>query len=1037
MVTNMNQRKWRVLILTSWLVVTLLLVLFMPNMGTLVREKGQISLPESAQSEQAAKIINGMRDGKEKTYQMIAVFHSNKKLTADELTTIEKRITAIQTNQTSLGIDRIVSHLDNKTAKKQLLSSDGTTVMLQLEVLREGTITEIGDRIRPELQITGVESYLTGNALVLEDFAKATHEGVEKTEVIAIIFIVLVLLLVFRSPIVPIISLLSVGISYVVALGITAQLVQHFGFPFSNFTQVFMVVVLFGVGTDYNILLFTRFKEELSKQKSVGSAIKTTYQTAGKTVIYSGVAVFIGFAALIFAQFKIYQAASPVAIGVAVLLLVLLTLNPIFMALLGKKLFWPTKNFAGHQSSKLWGFLSKQAFYRPVIALIIVAVLTVPFMLNYSGKLNYDDLVEINDKYESKQGITLITKHFPAGLSAPTTLAIKSEQPMANPTDLKAVDELAAEIANIDGVATVYSVTRPLGERVDNLYTKEQSRQLHSGLDKANKGLSTINSGLTEAEQKLAANDVSGAENVQQLIDGTSDISKGTSKLTSAVGELTTGFSKGAAGADQLATGLGQLRAELTELNTGITEFKRIYLAFSASVGAFGEAFDAVNAVIENETDNYKQIEENLYAVMEELPESEELPEMQDALARAITGQERMSTVGEGLKAVQPKYEQSLTGLKAAEATFNELSDGLNQMETAVVKLETGAKELATGLRTGETGSIKVKDGSVAVEGGLKQLNQGQVQLQSGLGELEGQMKVLAEGMSASTAGLSKVKTGLGDAQRYIGSMSKEDDGSTFAIPKKVINSAEFQESITTYMSKDKRTMRFGIVLDVNPYSKEAMAIVETIDRKVAAANESSELENKQLVLGGKTVQNIDLQTLSQDDFTRTLIIMLIGIGLVLVFITRSAWQTLIIISSLLISYFTALGLTELVSGLLFKDAMLGWNVPFFCFIMSVALGVDYSIFLMMRYREEKSHSYEGIVAASKEMGGVIMAAAVILGGTFAALIPSGILTLMQVAIAVIICLILLSLVMIPIYITAMMGLTEKIRRLFNKNKLN
>ncbi|MBR5527131.1 MAG: MMPL family transporter, partial [Brochothrix sp.] len=195
----MNQRKWRVLILTSWLVVTLLLVLFMPNMGTLVREKGQISLPESAQSEQAAKIINGMRDGKEKTYQMIAVFHSNKKLTADELTTIEKRITAIQTNQTSLGIDRIVSHLDNKTAKKQLLSSDGTTVMLQLEVLREGTITEIGDRIRPELQIKGVESYLTGNALVLEDFAKATHEGVEKTEVIAIIFIVLVLLLVFRS----------------------------------------------------------------------------------------------------------------------------------------------------------------------------------------------------------------------------------------------------------------------------------------------------------------------------------------------------------------------------------------------------------------------------------------------------------------------------------------------------------------------------------------------------------------------------------------------------------------------------------------------------------------------------------------------------------------------------------------------------------------------------------------------------------------------------------------------------------------------
>ncbi len=66
---------------------------------------------------------------------------------------------------------------------------------------------------------------------------------------------------------------------------------------------------------------------------------------AGKTILYSGSSILIGFSALGLAKFSIYQSAVGVAVGVAVLLVVLLTLNPFFMAVLGKKLFWPVKNF--------------------------------------------------------------------------------------------------------------------------------------------------------------------------------------------------------------------------------------------------------------------------------------------------------------------------------------------------------------------------------------------------------------------------------------------------------------------------------------------------------------------------------------------------------------------------------------------------------------------------------------------------------------------------------------------------------------------
>ena len=155
------------------------------------------------------------------------------------------------------------------------------------------------------------------------------------------------------SPVIPVISFLTVGVSYLTSLSLVALLVEHFNLPFSNFTQVFLVVVLFGVGTDYNILLYSRFKEELVKQQNIIKAISTTYQTAGKTVLYSGIAVLVGFASLGLTQFSIYKATSPVAIGVAILLIVLYTLNPFFMSVLGMKTFWPIKKVNSHTDNKM------------------------------------------------------------------------------------------------------------------------------------------------------------------------------------------------------------------------------------------------------------------------------------------------------------------------------------------------------------------------------------------------------------------------------------------------------------------------------------------------------------------------------------------------------------------------------------------------------------------------------------------------------------------------------------------------------------
>uniref|UniRef100_UPI002A8402E6 MMPL family transporter n=1 Tax=Lysinibacillus capsici TaxID=2115968 RepID=UPI002A8402E6 len=89
----------------------------------------------------------------------------------------------------------------------------------------------------------------------------------------------------------------------------------------------------------------------------------------------------------------------------------------------------------------------------------------------------------------------------------------------------------------------------------------------------------------------------------------------------------------------------------------------------------------------------------------------------------------------------------------------------------------------------------------------------------------------------------------------------------------------------------------------------------------------------------------------------------------------------------------------------------------------------------MMRYRESDGNSTEAIIDAARHIGGVVISATIILGGTFAALIPSGVVTLIEVALTVIIGLCLLSFVMLPILIPAMMGGVDHIRRIGQKKE--
>ncbi|SER61911.1 putative drug exporter of the RND superfamily [Gracilibacillus ureilyticus] len=1030
-------KNWRSISFLLWIAISVIMLTTMPNMNQLVQEKGQITIPDTAQSSVANEMIIDMHEDGGESYGIIAVFHSRSEaaLTEKQRGEIADTINKLLEQQEELGITEILTHLDSEKMEEQLVSEDGTTILAQISVNQNvGEIDEVADSLNKVIDTNGVETYLTGSELVSNDFANSTQDGVKKTEIIAVIFILVVLIIVFRSPIVPIISLLTVGVSYLVSMGVIAQIVDKFDFPFSNFTQVFVVVVLFGVGTDYNILLYTRFKEELSRQNSAYHAAKVTFKSAGKTVLYSGLAVLIGFSSLILANFSLYQATSGVAIGVAVLLLVLTTLNPFFMVLLGKKMFYPIRNFKGHGESRLWGFLAKNTILRPFLAVILVLVITVPFIFKYTGTLNFNDLFEVNDKYESKQGINVIEEHFPPGFSSPGTLVIKSDDKLNQAKAMQTIDELTEKIAKLDGVAEVYSATRPTGDKIDELYIDKQANELGSGIDDANNGIGEVNNGLSSAQDQMSSNKTEDLANVQKLIDGTNELETGVVSLGEAIAQLTEGFNGGVTGAESLETGLSTVHDNVEKLSGATSQLLDAYSQLETGLNNYSEYFDSMAQAIDGAISGYNQIELLMSGFVEANPDMANDESIQQTIGIAISAQEQLSELAEQLEQLSIQHQTVMASFAEANGSLSVLNDGLIQLQTGVEELETGATELKEGLSKGAEGSGQIVGKTGELQAGLTQINDGQTQLLTGLSSLQDKMAELQTGLVASTDGLAEISDGLNDAESYLNDLSESNSSEKFYIPKEVLEGEEFQESLDTYMSDDRTITTLRIILDVNPYSREAMPIVANINNLVETQLEGTELADAEVAIAGTTATNADLKEITEQDFLRTATIMLIGITLVLMLITWSVSHSLFIIGSLVLVYFTSLGISELISTHLLGVDMLSWNVPFFSFIMIIALGVDYSIFLMMRYNETDGDPSTKILEASRHIGGVVLSAALILGGTFAALIPSGVLTLIQVAAVVITGLVLLSIAAMPILLPGLMEVTNKLK-LFRKKK--
>ncbi|HND51898.1 MAG TPA: MMPL family transporter, partial [Pirellulaceae bacterium] len=347
----------------------------------------------------------------------------------------------------------------------------------------------------------GLTIGLSGSAAVGGDMLLAASESIRNTEWLTVVLVLAILLAVYRAPLLLLVPLVSIVASLTVATGLLALLTQLStvpGFEWWDFkvfktTRIFIVVILYGSGTDFCLFLISRYREELAAGKDRRQALADALSGVGDALLGSALTTVLGLGAMYFAEFGKFRNSGP-AIGLCLLvtLAACLTLAPALLAASGAAIFWPRRRaflggtveargsaeaieaIRGGVWDRLWNRVADVVIGRPLLILTLSSVGLAPLAWHGAragDRVTYDLLSELAPSRVSKQGSELLRSHFPVGEGGPILVLARRPGAGFGSEDRQVARDALAEIADLtsvlrelDGVHLVRSLAEPLGD---------------------------------------------------------------------------------------------------------------------------------------------------------------------------------------------------------------------------------------------------------------------------------------------------------------------------------------------------------------------------------------------------------------------------------------------------------------------------------------------------------------------------------------------------------------------------------------------
>lgn len=429
--------KW--LALALWIVLVAAVMPFGAKLSEVEQNDATAWLPEDAESLRVEEIQAQFPQGE--TLPAVVVYHQAGGLTSADLEEIEVDRRYLASTFPSISLSPTAQSEDGDTAFYVVpLAYDENVVLNQVADLRE----YLGRHEVLEVKVTGP----AGGTLD----SVAVFDGIDTTLLLASALVVTVLLLViYRSPFLWVIPLLVVGFAHQTASGAIYGLATQLGITVNGQNLGILPVLVFGVGTDYALLLIARYREELRSYRDTHQAMAHALRQAGPAVLASGGTTIIGLLCLLAADLNSTRGLGPIgAAGIFSAFAAMLTLLPAVLLIFGRRLFWPFVPHYGAQPGEengLWRRVGQVVSARPRPVWVGTLVVLGIFALGIS---NLDTPLAQEDSFrqepESIAGQRLIAASFPAGASRPATVI----------ADVAAGEQVEAAIAATQGVAEVW-----------------------------------------------------------------------------------------------------------------------------------------------------------------------------------------------------------------------------------------------------------------------------------------------------------------------------------------------------------------------------------------------------------------------------------------------------------------------------------------------------------------------------------------------------------------------------------------------------
>ncbi len=444
---------WALLVVVAWLVVGGAAGSFTSRLSEVQNNDAETYLPADAEATRAGKLE--ARFGEEGVLPAVVVYEREGGLTEADLAHIEAVTSRLA------GVTGVA-----RPPTEAFPSSDGAAASQALSVTEDeiaGTVTRIREVAR-EGAPEGLAIHVTGPAGFAADLGEAFGEIDGMLLAVTATVVAIILVLVYRSPLLPLLVLLGAGLALGTASAVVYVLAKAGVVVLNGESQGIMLILVFGAATDYALLLVARYREELAARENRFAAMAVAWRRSAGAIVASGTTVILAVLALLLSELNSNRGLGPVAaVGIASALLVMLTYLPAVLALTGRVAFWPfaprarsDADTTGEQRRGVWARLAALVGRRARPVWLVTAVVLAAFAALLPS-FRADGVPESDfflAEVDSVDGQEALARHFPAGASSPTVIIADAAQ----------VGPVVAAASAVDGVAQA----RPTGE-VDGL----------------------------------------------------------------------------------------------------------------------------------------------------------------------------------------------------------------------------------------------------------------------------------------------------------------------------------------------------------------------------------------------------------------------------------------------------------------------------------------------------------------------------------------------------------------------------------------